>query len=125
MIPVPGMSRVRSHDSTGKPSIDEQESRELEGEEQDDQSAKNIAPPRRSATLERGAPPPVPKGKDTTVPQRSAFTKLAREAFANCRLEVTIPRIIPPLSIPHGTNSTQIQLVEARIPCLYSGNLNF
>lgn len=63
MVPVPGMGRMQSPESDTTQRVGE---RYDEDEEEVDPAP---APPSRTSTMERGAPPPVPKGKFSTLHQ--------------------------------------------------------
>lgn len=56
MVPVPGMQRIQSLESDTTQKVEDNESDEDEVEQPVPK------PPSRTATMERGAPPPVPKG---------------------------------------------------------------
>jgi myosin tail region-interacting protein MTI1 len=59
MVPVPGMQRVQSPESDTTQRVAPQD------EEEDEEAAP--LPPSRTSTMERGVPPPVPKGSSYTV----------------------------------------------------------
>lgn len=63
MVPVPGMQRVQSPESG---SVQPTTEKEAMGEDEDEPEQEEAPPPpARSSTMERGAPPPVPKGKSS------------------------------------------------------------
>lgn len=76
MVPVPGMQRVQSPQSQMQPEVGKEEEPEETplGRERsphvvpDVEDVKPEPPPRASMTEERGAPPPVPKGKTARMP---------------------------------------------------------
>jgi myosin tail region-interacting protein MTI1 len=69
MIPVPGLQRVQSG---GSDTTQRQDSRAEEENDQPHEDAQDPAPapapPKRTSTLDRSAPPPVPRGKSPMCP---------------------------------------------------------
>lgn len=64
MVPVPGMQRMQSPDSDTTQKVGE---REVDVVDDAAEAQEPPLPPKRSSTMGRGAPPPVPKGKSAGV----------------------------------------------------------
>ena len=73
VVPVPGMQRMQSPDSDTTQRVGTREDPEPEEESEDDEPP---PPPQRTSTMERGAPPPVPKGKLSRPKDYSRSKKL-------------------------------------------------
>lgn len=85
MVPIPGMQRMQSPESDATQRVGQ---REEPDSDEGDEEPELPPPPKRASTMERGAPPPVPKGEASRA--QGPFRSKARDQHGRCRFSINV-----------------------------------